>query len=108
MGNTPAYFFVQVKATRQGYTRQSAALKTGVKAGDVRKMVRCPVPTYVIAVDEPAGRAFILSVHGGRRGVISSVPTRHPLDEANRKALWAEVRDHWRSLRGTTRSSRFV
>ena len=27
-------------------------------------MVRCPVPTYLVGVDEPGGVAYILSIHG--------------------------------------------
>jgi hypothetical protein len=34
-----------------------AELKVGVRAKDVRTMVRCPIPTYLIGVDEPAGKA---------------------------------------------------
>jgi hypothetical protein len=107
-GHTPAYFFVQVKATRQAQMRR-AGLKVGVGADDVRRMVNCPVPTYVVGVDEPAGVAYLLSVHGRRRGPISSVPTTHPLTPANLKALWAEVRDHWKVLRAASkRTSVFV
>jgi hypothetical protein len=109
VGDTPAYFFVQVKATRQGYTKQTANLKRSVDASDVRKMVRCPVPTYVIGVDEPAELAYIVSVHGSRRGAISSIPTSYPLDEHNRKVLWVEVREHWKSLRmAVTKTSAFT
>ena len=53
-GDAIAYFFVQVKATRRGYTKRAVDLKVGLTAGDVRKMVKCPVPTYVIGVDEPS------------------------------------------------------
>jgi hypothetical protein len=105
----PAYFFVQVKATRKGYTKRTADLKRGVSADDVRKMVRCPVPTHVIGVDEPAGLAYIVSVHGRRAGEISTIPTTYPLNEANRKLLWTEVRNHWRLLRTATKKvSAFV
>lgn len=108
VGGTPAYFFAQVKATRRGYTKRKARLKTRVAAGDVRKMVRCAIPTYVIAVDEPAALAYIVSVHGKRSTAISTVPTAYPLDEARRKQLWTEVRDHWRALRSAaTKTSAF-
>jgi hypothetical protein len=106
VGNTPAYFFVQVKATKLGYTSGSAELKAGVPADDVRRMVNCPVPTYLIGVDEPGATAFLLSVHG-RRGAISSIPTTYPINPANLKALWTEVRDHWKSLRRMKKTSAF-
>src|SRR5438105_2528320 len=98
-GATPIYFFAQVKTTRRGYSKRAGNLDVGVKAVDVQRMVRCPIPTYLIGVDEPSGLAYIVSVHGGRKGPIPSMPTTHLLNEANRKVLWAEVRDYWRSLR---------
>jgi hypothetical protein len=106
VGFLPAYFFAQVKATKQGYTAHSAELKAGVHADDVRKMVNCPVPTYLIGVDEPGGIAYLAPVHK-RRGAISSIPTTHPLNPTNLKALWTEVRDHWKALRRTKKTSVF-
>ena len=107
-GSFPAYFFVQVKATRHGYSGPAANLKVSVKSGDVRKMIHCPSPTYVIGVDEPAGLAFVVSIHGTLKGSLSTIPTTYPLDERNRKVLWAEVRDHWRELRtASTKTSVF-
>jgi hypothetical protein len=99
-GDVPAYFFAQVKATRRGYSTGSAKLKAAVSADDVRKMVRCPIPTYVIGVDEPAGKAFIVSVQGRPTRAISAIPTTFPLDdETTRKLLWTKVRDYWRRIR---------
>src|SRR5262249_6400965 len=82
-GGKPAHFFVQVKATQQGYTSRTADLKIAVGVDDVRKMTNCPVPTYLIGVDEPAGLAFILSVHKRRRTGISSITTKYPLNPPN-------------------------
>jgi hypothetical protein len=98
-GDVPAYFLVQVKATRRGYSKRSAALKTAVTADDVRKMARCPIPAYLIGVDEPADKAFIVSVHQAQAQSISAIPTTFPLDEQNRKLLWHEVRGYWRGSR---------
>lgn len=107
LGNVPAYFLAQVKATKQGYTGKRVELKAGVSADDVRKMVNCPVPVYVIGVDEPGEVAYLLSVHS-RRGAISSIPTTHPLDPTTLRGLWAEVRDQWKQLRAIKRTSAFV
>src|SRR4051812_2993790 len=52
-GGAP-FFFVQVKATRQGYTkRPPRRLKVGVSGADVRRLSRIPAPTYLAGTDEP-------------------------------------------------------
>lgn len=107
-GDSAPYFLAQVKATKKGYSKGKARLKVGVAAADVRTMVRCPIPTYLIGVDEPAGRAYIVSVHGRRSGPISSVPTRYPLDCANLRKLWDEVKAHWGKLRSSRKTSLFT
>ena len=61
-------------------------------------MVRCPIPTYLIGVDEPAARAYIVPIHGTLTRAISSMPTAYPLDRRNLKRLWHEVKDYWRTL----------
>ena len=53
-------------------------------------MVRCPIPTYLIGVDEPAARADIASIHGMLTRAISSMPTAYPLNGRNLKRLWEE------------------
>src|SRR5262245_16650122 len=59
-GKSPPYFLAQVKATKQGLTKGMADLKVAVRAADVEKMIRCPIPTYLIGVDEPAEMAYIV------------------------------------------------
>jgi hypothetical protein len=63
-----------------------------MKATDIRMMAGYPIPAYLIGVDEPAPRAFIVSVHATLSGAISSTPTAYLLDRRNRKLLWDEVR----------------
>lgn len=104
-GIAPAYFFVQVKATQQGYTTRTADLKVAVSAADVRKMANCPIPTYLIGVDEPAGLGYLVSVHRSRKTGISSIPTTHLLTRHVLRGLWTEVRDHWRGIRAATRKT---
>jgi hypothetical protein len=58
-GKSTPYFLAQVKATKERRTRLSRDLKIGVKARDVQMMVRCPIPTYLIGIDES-------TVTGGR------------------------------------------
>lgn len=88
---TPPYFLVSAKATKKGVTKNSLRLKVGVKAKDVEAMVHCPVPAYLIGVDEPAAEAYIVSMHGNLKGAISSIPTTYPLNATTLADLWTEV-----------------
>jgi hypothetical protein len=107
-GKSPPYFLASVKATRKGQTKGKARLKVGVKAVDVVAMVKCPVPTYVIGVDEPAGTAYVVSAHGALKGAISSIPTKYPLDGTNLKKLWDEVKTYWATLDPKAKTSSFA
>jgi hypothetical protein len=107
-GDTVPYFFVQVKATRQGFTKKERRLAVQVGSEDVRRMVRCPVPTYLVGVDEPGERAYVASIHGGMTGPIGSMPTKYPLNGTNLRKLWYEVKDYWQKLDPSARTSVFT
>jgi hypothetical protein len=92
------YFLAQVKSTRSGGKKGMADLKVRLKAKDVRFMIRCPIPTYLIGVDEKAEVAYIVSIHGNLRGGVSSIPTTFPLDCSNLKILRDEVLAYWKML----------
>jgi hypothetical protein len=102
------YFFVQVKATQKGFTKKQRRLVVQVDASDVRRMVRCPVPTYLVGVDEPTGQACVVSVHGSMVGPIASMPSTHPLNRKNLKTLWDEVTAYWRKLDPSAKTSVFT
>jgi hypothetical protein len=104
---TPPYFLVSARATKKGITKNSLKLRVGVKAKDVQAMVRCPIPAYLIGVDEPAAEAYIVSMHGNLKRGISSIPTTYPLNAATLTDLWNEVRDYWRNLDHKLKSSKF-
>jgi hypothetical protein len=104
---TPPYFLVSAKATKKGKTKKSLELKVGVKAKDVQAMVHCPVPTYLIGLDEPANEAYIVSMHGDLNGGISSIPTSYPLVAATLEGLWTEVNAYWKRLDHKLRHSKF-
>ncbi|MBO0801271.1 MAG: DUF4365 domain-containing protein [Blastocatellia bacterium] len=108
-GSKP-YFLAQVKSTRSGGKQGMADLKVQLTAKDVHAMIRCPIPTYLIGVDERAAVAYIVSIHGRLTGGISSIPTTYPLDRGNLRILRDEVRAYWRTLAGTsrTKTSSFV
>src|SRR2546423_6171646 len=74
-GESPPYFLAQVKATRKGRTKGTRRLIVGVDAEDVRRMVKCPLPTYLPGVDEPREKVYVVSVHGAMSGPIASLPT---------------------------------
>jgi hypothetical protein len=92
------YFLAQVRTTRSGGKLGMADLKVQLKAQDVRFMIRCPIPTYLIGIDERAEVAYIVSVHGNLKGGISSIATTFPLDRGNLKLLRDEVLAYWTTL----------
>jgi hypothetical protein len=85
-------------------------LKVQLKAKDVRAMLVCPIPTYLIGVDEKAEIAYIVSIHGRITSGISSIPTAYPLDRNNLRILRDEVRAYWKTLAVSSKakSSTFV
>ncbi len=102
-GSKP-YFLAQVKSTRSGGKKGMTDLKVQLKAKDVRAMLICPIPTYLIGVDEKAEIAYIISIHGIIRGGISSIPTAYPLDRGNLRILRDEVREYWKTLAVSSKS----
>ncbi len=109
-GPSPPYFLAQVKSTKQGFTMGTIGLKIALKAADVQKMVRCPIPTYLIGIDEPAARSYIASIHGTLSGRITTIPSTYPLDSNNLKVLWDEVVVYWTTFGQTSgsKTSAFV
>jgi hypothetical protein len=91
------FFFVQVKATKAGYTTGPTGprLKVKLSKESVETIRNRPAPTYLVGVDEPASRCFIVAIHEKVRTGIPSMPTAYPLDCENLKKLWDEVRGYW-------------
>src|SRR5262245_51095135 len=58
------YFFAQVKSTRLGYNGKKR-LRVEVAKGDVLQMVQYPAPTYVVGIDEPQEKAYVVAVVTG-------------------------------------------
>jgi len=105
-GERTPYFFVQVKSTRQEFTRSqpSPRLRVQVSENDVARMAAFPAPTYVIGVHEDEERAFLASIHGDMREAIPSLTTEHELTDRTLKQLWNEVREFWQ-VRDMTRTT---
>lgn len=107
-GSSVPYFLAQVKSTQKGFTKTERRLLVQVDEEDVRRMVRCPFPTYLIGVDEPNDRAYVVSMHGNLSGPIASMPSRYPLTSRNLRRLWEEVADYWKKLDPTAKASVFL
>lgn len=106
-GDSVPYFLAQVKATRKGFTKKERRLLVQVEEEDVGRMVRCPFPTYLIGVDEPNDRAYVVAVQGSISGPIASMPSRYPLTPRNFHRLWEEVTAHWKKLDAAAKTSAF-
>jgi len=97
-GSATPFFFVQVKTTTQGYTKQKDGkrrLKIQVSEADVRRMVLYPAPTYIVGIDERAEVGYIISANEEHLGRISSLPMDFPLNCTNLERLWNEVKVFW-------------
>jgi hypothetical protein len=101
------YFFVQVKGTRQGYTKDPVRLKVQVTQEDIDRMVACPAPSYVVGIDvETVGVGYLLSVNEPRAHV-ASLTTSFRIDCDNLRHLRDEVRDYWAGRNMLLTGSRF-
>jgi hypothetical protein len=108
-GERRPYFFVQVKATREGFTTtHPQRLRVKVSRSDVRKMVLFRAPTYVVGIDEPGERAYIIAIYVKMKKGISSMSIQHQLNRATLRLLWEEVRDYWKGHNMHQSKSRFV
>ena len=106
--DNPAYFFfVQVKATTQGYTAQEHRLKIQVDQEDIDQMVAYPAPAYVVGMDiTTTGQGFLLSVNEPRDNVVS-LTTKFRIDCELLEQLRDEVIAFWSSRNMILVSSRF-
>lgn len=98
-GLSPCFFFVQVKATRQGYLIDDAPIKrlrVKVSQEHMDRLRSYPAPTYVVGIDERTEQGFIIAVDVQSPSQIKSLPTQYPLTCQNMTLLWDEVRDYWR------------
>lgn len=107
-GPTVPYFFVQVKATRRGYTKQTNRLRVGVPGHKVKELAAYPAPTYVVGIDEIQECGYIVSAMGRSIRSLPSLSTQYPIDSENRAALWLEVRNFWNGFKRQSMKSRFV
>ena len=101
------YFFVQVKATTQGYTKDPVRLKIQIPQEDIDRMVSCPAPCYVVGVDvQEEGVGFFLSVNEPRDRV-ASLTTSFRIECDTLRLLRDEVHAFWSSRDMVLTGSRF-
>jgi hypothetical protein len=92
------FFFVQVKSTRAGYTKDKGCLKVSISRDAARGLAGYQAPIYVAGVDARRELVYIVGV-AGRIVTLPSLHTGTTLDAAGRRALWEEVRGYWRIVR---------
>jgi hypothetical protein len=105
-GSLAPYFFVQVKTTSRGYTRDGR-LRASISAREMKGLVANPVPTYIVGVDESAKAAYLVSANGEHHQGLASLPADFPLNRETSEALWDEVNTFWRSVLPAKFTSRF-
>jgi hypothetical protein len=100
------FFFVQVKATRRGYTKApDERLKVGLPRTKVFPLAGYRVPVYLVGVDVKEERAFVISARGKSVTSLTNMHTAFELTKATRRALWNEVRKHWASMPAPKKSA---
>ncbi len=104
-----ANFFVQVKATRQGYVGKSVTgkLKVNVEKEDIEKLKMVPAPTYVVGIDLIAECGFIVAITQSTAGAMWGIPTKHRINCRLIKSLWQEVDDYWKAKKMIASTSKF-
>jgi hypothetical protein len=91
-GMTP-HFFVQVKSTSAAIANNY--VKVELPPMKKRLLIRVPGPTYLVGVQEPTKRAFILAVTDDSNQGVYSIPVTHELTPSNLRILYDEVSAFW-------------
>jgi hypothetical protein len=102
-----AFFFAQVKTTRQGVRPRSRTLPTELDQARVASALRFRVPSYLLSVDDLAEMVYVTVIDRRLSGGVKAVPTAHPLNAANARRLWDEVELFWKGVRRQRARSHF-
>lgn len=104
------YFFVQAKATTNGYTKKERRLKVGVSRADMRRLVAYPAPTYIIGIDDTTFLSgYLMAAVPSGPDRLSSLTTAYPLDDwATLRDLYDEVKAFWDAAGVSFTASKFV
>jgi hypothetical protein len=101
------YFFVQVKTTRQGYTKRYHRLKVQVTEESVLGIASYPAPTYIVGIDEIQKIGYIVSANGENLSSLSSLSTDFTINQQNREIIWHEVNNFWSQYKSKNLVSQF-
>jgi hypothetical protein len=110
-GSYIPYFFVQVKTTRQGYTKKDKRLKVKVEKESIIGIASYLAPTYIAGIDEIQKVGYLVSANGENLTSLSSLSTKFPINKQNREILWDEVNNFWQPYTQNTQkilSSQFT
>ncbi len=102
------YLFVQVKTTREGYTKRENRLKVRVSEKSAQRLALYPAPTYIVGIDENQETGYIISACGKQKTGLSSLSTRFPINKETQDILWREVVDFWKWVDTSDRVSKFA
>jgi hypothetical protein len=111
LGADPAiapFFFVQVKATTDGYAQRRNRLKTRLRAAGAYGLASYPAPTYLAGIDVIQELGYIVSANEGRSTALSGLSTAFPINDLTRLTLWDEVNNFWRTHRPPRLSSALI
>ncbi|AFY33571.1 DUF4365 domain-containing protein [Calothrix sp. PCC 7507] len=106
-GQSVPFFFVQVKTTREGYTKQLKRLKVKVRKEHVMGLASYPAPTYIVGIDETQKRGYVVSANGENLSSLSSLSTNFLINHQNREILWHEVNNFWNQYKHKNLLSQF-
>ena len=106
--SAPLHFFVQVKATRAGYTRRDRRLRVRVSAAELRRLAGYRAPTYIVGIDEQWERGYIVSANGERTRGWATMTTAYPLEGDVLARLKDEVEAYWARPASTAFRSRLT
>jgi hypothetical protein len=92
------FFFAQIKATTEPISEKAERLEINVSHKKCDLLFRVPGPTYIVGVNEPNKKAYILSMHEQPGRGVYSIPVKYELTPDNLTILHKEVCDFWKSF----------
>ena len=105
-GGRRGFFLAQVKTSREGYQPNGRLKISGTAREKVAALAAYPVPTYILGVDEPHARVYIVAVQGNFAGM-SSISHEYELTRERLVALRDEVHAFWDGLSSRNWTSQF-
>jgi len=87
-----------------GYTRRERRLHVRVSGEELQRLARYHAPTYIVGIDEPTERGYIVSANGERTRGWASMTTAYPLEGEVLARLRDEVEEYWARPRAAFRS----